>query len=178
MAQNSNHFCLEFNFCSNFEPSQSFRTKKSEPTQSLDTWSRFRGENREKLNGSNFEPSQSYACMESREIASSDDFLSHLKDPRVFSTSGLDLKTGNWNFPENPTIIPCNIFLEISYFPGTETFPNWFWIISDASRLSKKPKLQLIGRAVARKFFWSHLKWTPSYLYSSIACNDPLFCGF
>ena len=28
MAQNSNHFCLEFNFCSNFEPSQSFRTKK------------------------------------------------------------------------------------------------------------------------------------------------------
>ena len=28
MAQNSNHFCLEFNFSSNFEPSQDFRTKK------------------------------------------------------------------------------------------------------------------------------------------------------
>ena len=32
-----NHFCLEFNFCSNFEPSQGFRTQKSEPTQGLDT---------------------------------------------------------------------------------------------------------------------------------------------
>jgi len=44
----------------------------------------------------------------------------------IFSTSGLDLKTGNWNFPENPTIIPCNSFLGISYFPETETFPNCF----------------------------------------------------
>ena len=42
----------------------------------------------------------------------------------IFSTSGLDLKTGNWNFPENPTMIPCNIFLEISDIPETETFPN------------------------------------------------------
>ena len=44
----------------------------------------------------------------------------------TFLTSGWDLKTGNWNFPENPTIIPCIIFLEISDFPATETFPNWF----------------------------------------------------
>jgi len=42
----------------------------------------------------------------------------------TFLTSGLDLKTGNWNFPENPTIIPCNIFHEISDFHETETFPN------------------------------------------------------
>ena len=42
----------------------------------------------------------------------------------ILSTSGLDLKTGNWNFPENPTIIPYNIFHEISNFPETETFPN------------------------------------------------------
>ena len=28
MAQNSNHFCLEFNFSSNFELIQNFRTKK------------------------------------------------------------------------------------------------------------------------------------------------------
>ena len=42
----------------------------------------------------------------------------------AFFTTGLDLKTGNWNFPENPTIIPCNIFLEIFDFPETETFPN------------------------------------------------------
>ena len=83
MAQNSNHFCLEFNFSSNFEPSQNFRTKKSEPTQNLDTWSRFRRENKEKLNGSNFEPSQSYACTESRVIVSFDDFLSHLRHPPV-----------------------------------------------------------------------------------------------
>ena len=27
-AQNSNHFCHDFNFSSNFEPSQNFRTKK------------------------------------------------------------------------------------------------------------------------------------------------------
>ena len=26
MAQNSNHFCLEFNFSSDFEPSENFRT--------------------------------------------------------------------------------------------------------------------------------------------------------
>ena len=38
----------------------------------------------------------------------------------VFSTSGLDLKTGNWNFPENPTIIPCNVFLDISEFGKSE----------------------------------------------------------
>ena len=68
---------------SNFEPSQNFRTKKSEPTQNLDTWSRFRRENKEKLNGSNFEPSQSYACTESRVIVSFDDFLSHLRYPPV-----------------------------------------------------------------------------------------------
>ena len=42
----------------------------------------------------------------------------------AFLTSGLDLKTGNWNFPENPTLIPCNIFLEISDIPETESFPN------------------------------------------------------
>ena len=42
----------------------------------------------------------------------------------MFSTSGLDLKTGDLNFPENSTIIPCNIFLEISDFSETETIPN------------------------------------------------------
>ena len=36
----------------------------------------------------------------------------------VFSTSGLVLKTGNYNFPENPTIIPCNIFLGFLIFPN------------------------------------------------------------
>ena len=40
-------------------------------------------------------------------------------DPDTFH---LDLKTGNLNFPETPTIIPCNIFLEISDFSETETF--------------------------------------------------------
>ena len=44
----------------------------------------------------------------------------------IFSTSGLDLKTGNWNFPENPAMITCNIFLEISDIPETESFPIWF----------------------------------------------------
>ena len=42
----------------------------------------------------------------------------------VFLISGLDQKTGNWNFSENFTIIPCNNFLKISDFPGTETSPN------------------------------------------------------
>ena len=42
----------------------------------------------------------------------------------MFSTFDLDLKSRNWNFPEKPSIIPCNIFLEISKFPETETFPN------------------------------------------------------
>ena len=40
-------------------------------------------ESKEKRNDSNFEPSQSYACTDSRVIVSFDDFLSHLKDPRV-----------------------------------------------------------------------------------------------
>ena len=42
-----------------------FELKKNEPTQGLDTWSRFRGENREKLNGSNFEPSQGFRTRKS-----------------------------------------------------------------------------------------------------------------
>ena len=42
----------------------------------------------------------------------------------IVSTSGLDLETGNLNFPENPTISPCKIFLEISDFPDNETFLN------------------------------------------------------
>ena len=38
-AQNSNrnHFCLEFNFSSNFELSQDFRAKESELTREFDT---------------------------------------------------------------------------------------------------------------------------------------------
>ena len=42
----------------------------------------------------------------------------------IFSTFSLDLKTGNWNFLENPSIIPCKIFLKIPNFFDTETFPN------------------------------------------------------
>ena len=67
MAQNSNQFCLEFNFSPNFEPSQFFRAKKSEPLRQKDTWSIFRRENKRKMNGSNFEPSrfqmQSLSCV-------------------------------------------------------------------------------------------------------------------
>ena len=37
VAQNSIHFCLEFYFSSNFEPSQDFRAKKSELTRDFDT---------------------------------------------------------------------------------------------------------------------------------------------
>ena len=59
----------------------------------------------------------------------------------IFSTLGLYLKTGNWNFPENPTIIPCNVFLDISDFSETETFLNGFQTISDASRWNKKLKI-------------------------------------
>ena len=37
MAQNSNYFCLEFNFSSNFELSQDFQAKKSELLRDFDT---------------------------------------------------------------------------------------------------------------------------------------------
>ena len=81
MAQNSNcsvyHFCLESNFSSNFEVSQSFRAKKSDPSQRFDMGRTFRAEIKEKLNRSNFEPSQSYLHMLSRVNTSFDDFLSH-----------------------------------------------------------------------------------------------------
>ena len=83
MAQNSNRFFLESIFSSNFEPSRSFRAKKSEPSQGFDTWWIFRAEIKEKLNSSNFEPSQSYMHMPSRVKTSFDDFLSHLKVPPV-----------------------------------------------------------------------------------------------
>ena len=43
---------------SNFEPSQFFRAKKSEPLRQKDTWSLFRRENKGKMDGSNFEPSR------------------------------------------------------------------------------------------------------------------------
>ena len=42
----------------------------------------------------------------------------------IFSTSGLELKTGNWNSPENSTIIPCNIFLRFLIFPKPKHFQN------------------------------------------------------
>ena len=48
-------FCLKFNFSSNFELIQNFRTKKSELIQNFDTWSIFEQEFNKKLNGSNFE---------------------------------------------------------------------------------------------------------------------------
>ena len=53
----------------------------------------------------------------------------------VFPTSGLELKTGNWNIRENPTIIPCNIFSEISDFPETEHFRI------DSKSFRKTPKI-------------------------------------
>ena len=40
---------------------------------------------KKKLNSSNFEQSQSYMQMSSRVNTSFEDFLSHLKDPRVYS---------------------------------------------------------------------------------------------
>ena len=76
-------FCLEFNFCSNFEPSQDFRTNKSEPSQEKSMWSIFRAEIREKLNDSKFEPSQDYMPISKCDIWSFDGFLSHLRIPPV-----------------------------------------------------------------------------------------------
>ena len=68
MAQNSNHFYFEFNFSSNFGPSQGF-----------DTWFIFRAEIQEKLNGSNFWPSQSQMHMPTCDMTSFNVFLSHLR---------------------------------------------------------------------------------------------------
>ena len=68
---------------SNFEPSQFFRAKKSEPLRPKDTWSIFRERNKRKMNGSNFEPSQNQMHMLACDIVSIDDFLSHLTIPRT-----------------------------------------------------------------------------------------------
>ena len=38
------HYCLKFNFSSNFELSQHFQLNKSEPLRQKSTWSLFRGE--------------------------------------------------------------------------------------------------------------------------------------
>ena len=40
----------------------------------------------------------------------------------TFSTSGRVLKTGNWNFPDNPTLVPCNIFRRFLIFPKLKHF--------------------------------------------------------
>ena len=42
-----------------------------------------------------------------------------------FLISGLELKTGNWSFPEEPTIIPCNIFLRFLFFRFELPTGNW-----------------------------------------------------
>ena len=52
-------------------------------SQRFDTWWKFRARIKEKLYSSNFEPSESYIQMSSRVNTSFEDFLSHLKDPRV-----------------------------------------------------------------------------------------------
>ena len=79
-------FCFEFNFSPNFEPSQFFRAKKSEPLRQKDTWSLFRRENKGKMDGSNFEPSrfqfEIFKCKCCHvSMNSFDDFLSHLTYP-------------------------------------------------------------------------------------------------
>ena len=39
--------------------------------------------------------------------------------------SGLELKTGNWSFPEESTIFPCNIFLRFLFFRFELPTGNW-----------------------------------------------------
>ena len=43
----------------------------------------------------------------------------------IFLISGLELKTGNWSFPEEPTIVPCNIFLRFLFFRFELPTGNW-----------------------------------------------------
>ena len=79
MARNSERNWIRGKNDSNFELSQDFRAKKSELFREFDTWSVFRAEIKEKLNGSNFELSQdphAYAIMWQ---ISFDDFLSYLR---------------------------------------------------------------------------------------------------
>ena len=89
MAQNSNHFCLELNFSSNFEPSQFFRAKKVSHFGQKTRDQYFEQEIREKMNGSNFEPSQNQMHMLARDFVSIDDFLSHLTIPPVLYCSSI-----------------------------------------------------------------------------------------
>ena len=42
-----------------------------------------------------------------------------------FLISGLELKTGNWSFPEESTIVPCNIFLRFLFFRFELPTGNW-----------------------------------------------------
>ena len=95
--QNSQRNWIRGKNDSNFEPSQNFRTKKSEPSQNFDTWSIFRAEIEEKLNSSNFEPSQNHMHMLSCDMTSFDVFLSHLKIPPVPPRSHAKLLPHTWN---------------------------------------------------------------------------------
>ena len=59
----------------------------------------------------------------------------------VFSTSGLVLKTGNWNFLENFPIISCNIFLGFLIFPKLKHFQIDFKSFRMPQAWIKTPKL-------------------------------------
>ena len=58
-----------------------FSSQKSELSRDFDTWSIFRAEIKEKLNGSNFELSQDPMQIPTCDLGSFDGFLSYLKVP-------------------------------------------------------------------------------------------------
>ena len=58
----------------------------------------------------------------------------------VFSTSGLVLKTGNCNFPDNPTLVPCHTFLRFLIFPKLK-YPV-FLVTPKTNAISKTVKMR------------------------------------
>ena len=73
------HFCLEFNFSSNFELIQNFRIKKSELIQNFDTWLLFRGENKRNLTVRILSLYKISCIFHNVKKSSFDDFLSSRK---------------------------------------------------------------------------------------------------
>ena len=115
--QNWNHYCLEFNFSSSFEPSQQFRAKKNEPIRQKERDQYFKG----KMNGFNFDIKSRSAATESITSIKTDFWVcfaeidQHLKSQNISKLIALfypprsiewssDFLTTTW-FPDNYLII-------------------------------------------------------------------------
>jgi len=124
IAQNSNHYCIEFNFSSNFEPSQN-----------LDTGLIFRAEIKENLNGSTFESSQNHMHITSCDKSSlmsfwANSYFAYMEIFRFQMLQNRNLLNSNWDQRKIAcsTFGDCFQYFKINPFITTCELTQWLKI--------------------------------------------------